>query len=146
MLNNVDLSDPSQANSAINIVDTLVSGAEVTTKFANKYDTTTTATTTRKLQPNTTFRHPFITYHQKKVFSNIFVFFHAIAAYKVDDGPTTTESNNETMSTTETYEEVSEEEEAEKIYNLLKVAMALTEKRGLAKQLSPYDFEIRYVI
>ena len=68
MLNNVDLSDPSQANSAINIVDTLVSGAEVTTKFANKYDTTTTATTTRKLQPNTTFRHPFITYHHKKYF------------------------------------------------------------------------------
>ena len=64
----------------------------------------------------------------------------------MDDGPTTTESNNETTSTTETYEEVSEEEEAEKIYNLLKVAMALTEKTGLAKQLSPYDFEIRYVI
>ena len=64
----------------------------------------------------------------------------------MDDGPTTTESNNETTSTTETYEEVSEEQEAEKIYNLLKVAMALTEKRGLAKQLSPYDFEIRYVI
>ena len=78
----------------------------------------------------------------------LFVFFPAIAAYKVDDGPTTTEINNETTSTTETSkdEEVSEAQEAEKIYNLLKVAMALTEKKGLAQQLSPYDFEIRYVI
>ena len=42
MLNNVDMSDPSQANSAINIVDTLVSGVEFTTEFKNKYDTTTT--------------------------------------------------------------------------------------------------------
>ena len=57
MLNNVDLSDPSQANSAINIVDTLVSGAEVTTKFANKYDTTTTATTTRKLRTVCRFKN-----------------------------------------------------------------------------------------
>ena len=142
MLNNVDLSDPSQVNSAINIVDTLVSGVEVTTKFANKYETTTTATTTRKIQPNTGTLLLLL----KKQFQKLLVFLHAITAYKVDDGPTTTESNNETTSTTEAYEEVSKDEEAEKIYNLLKVAMALTDKKGLAEQLSPYDFEIRYVI
>ena len=41
MLNNVDLSDPAQANSAIGIVDTLINGVETSTAFDNKYDTTT---------------------------------------------------------------------------------------------------------
>ena len=46
MLNNVDLSDPSQANSAIGIVNVLVSPIEETTKFTNKYETSTFLTTT----------------------------------------------------------------------------------------------------
>ena len=45
MLNNVDLADPAQANSAIDIVDGIVGGLQLTTPFADKYDTTTTTTT-----------------------------------------------------------------------------------------------------
>ena len=46
MLNNVDLSDASQANSAIGIVNVLVSPIEDTTKFMDKYETSTFVSTT----------------------------------------------------------------------------------------------------
>ena len=49
MLNNVDLSDPAQASSAIDVVNGIVGGMEVTTEFANKYDTTTTTTLSNKI-------------------------------------------------------------------------------------------------
>ena len=45
MLENVDLDDASQADSAIDIVDSIVGGAKSTTPFANKYETSTTTTT-----------------------------------------------------------------------------------------------------
>ena len=44
MLNNVDLTDPAQASSAIDVVNGVVGGIELTTEFSNKYDTTTTTT------------------------------------------------------------------------------------------------------
>ena len=57
----------------------------------------------------------------------------------------TTKDSATTMATVSKTEELKKTEEAAKIYNWLKVAMALTDVNGLAKSLSPYDFETRFV-
>ena len=49
MLNNVDLTDPAQASSAIDVVNGLVGGIELKPEFSNIYDTTTTTTTSNEL-------------------------------------------------------------------------------------------------
>ena len=116
MLNNVDLTDPAQASSAIDVVNGIVGGIEATTQFANKYDTTTTAATTTKMSNKIT--------------------------------STTTKTLTTTTTTTSpttTMDAMSTKKEAEKIRNLLKVGLSLTDTSGLASKLSPRDFEIRFV-
>ena len=49
MLNNVDLADPAQASSAIDVVNGLVGGIEIKPEFANIYDTTTSTTSSNEL-------------------------------------------------------------------------------------------------
>ena len=49
MLNNVDLADPAQASSAIDVVNGLVGGIEIKPEFSNIYDTTTSTTTSNEL-------------------------------------------------------------------------------------------------
>ena len=49
MLNNVDLADPAQASSAIDVVNGLVGGIEIKPEFANIYDTTTSTTLSNEL-------------------------------------------------------------------------------------------------
>ena len=49
MLNNVDLTDPAQASSAIDVVNGLVGGIEIKPEFSNIYDTTTSTTSSNEL-------------------------------------------------------------------------------------------------
>ena len=49
MLNNVDLADPAQASSAIDVVNGLVGGIEIKPEFSNIYDTTTSTTSSNEL-------------------------------------------------------------------------------------------------
>ena len=112
MLNNVDLTDPAQASSAIDVVNGIVGGIEATTHFANKYDTTTTASTTIKMSNTIS---------------------------------STTTKTTTTTSPTTTMDAMSTKMEAEKIRNLLKVGLSLTDTSGVASKLSPRDFEIRFV-
>ncbi len=58
MLNNVDLTDPAQASSAIDVVNGLVGGIEIKPEFSNIYDTTTSTTSnelTRLLETELNF-------------------------------------------------------------------------------------------
>ena len=122
MLNNVDLSDASQANSAIGIVNVLVSPIEDTTKFMDKYETSTFVSTTN--DPNNVL--------------NV-------------ESSTTKASPEEESSTEKTKNETDDDiipkkyQDADKIHDLLKVALALTDVNGLSTNLSPYDFLIRLV-
>ena len=122
MLNNVDLSDASQANSAIGIVNVLVSPIEDTTKFMDKYETSTFVSTTN--DPNNV--------------QNV-------------ESSTTKAPSKEESSTEKTKNETDDDvipnryQDADKIHDLLKVALALTDVNGLASDLSPYDFAIRLV-
>jgi len=108
MLNNVDLADPAQASSAIDVVNGLVGKIEIKPEFANIYDTTTSTTTSNELTSTTT---------QTTTTTTV----------------STTTMGPETLS-----------KEAEKIRNLLKVGISLTDTSGLASILSPRDFEIRF--
>ena len=122
MLNNVDLSDASQANSAIGIVNVLVSPIEDTTKFMDKYETSTFVSTTN--DPNNVL--------------NV-------------ESSTTKAPSKEESSTEKTKNETDDDiipkkyQDADKIHDLLKVALALTDVNGLSTNLSPYDFLIRLV-
>ena len=125
MLNNVDLSDASQANSAIGIVNVLVSPIEDTTKFMDKYETSTFVSTTN--DPNNVLN--------------------------VESSTTKAPPEEESSSTEKTKNESDEKydgipnkyKDADKIHDLLKVALALTDVNGLSTNLSPYDFLIRLV-
>jgi hypothetical protein len=113
MLDNVDMADPAQADSAIGIVDTLVSGIQVTTPYGDKYDTSTTTTTE--------------------------------AGLPGAGGPTATTTTTTTTTTKPPPLADTLSLEAKKIRDMLKVAMALTDTKGLAPALSARDFEIRFV-
>lgn len=58
---------------------------------------------------------------------------------------TTTQTTTTTTVSTTTMGPETLSKEAEKIRNLLKVGISLTDTSGLASTLSPRDFEIRFV-
>ena len=117
MLNNVNMSDPAQADSAIGIVDTIISGVETTTTFSNKFDTSTTEASSNEKSTTT------------------------IITTQAAAETTTSMIMDEAAASTP--EDVAKE--AQKIYNLLKLAISLVDTKGLTETLSPRDFEIRFV-